>query len=323
MLQERLRNFHLIKIIGRIIGIVLGVLGLGVILLMLLFSSLNQTNGEIESSGQKRRYLLYVPKSYQPLKPTPLVISIHGYAEWPAHQMQISRWNDLADQYGFIVVYPSGTGFPLHWSASGPAGASPGATSDSEKEVRFISDLIDRLEQQYNLDPSRIFANGLSIGGGMSFLLACRLSERINAIGSVAGAYLLPWTGCQPTRPVPLIAFHGTSDPIVPYTGGRSSAFNYPFPVVPDWMLAYARRNGCDDHPVDLPAAGEASGVLYRHCDQNADVIFYTIQGGGHAWPGGVAMPAFIVGHTTQDIDATRLMWEFFDRQPPLKGKTP
>jgi polyhydroxybutyrate depolymerase len=83
-------------------------------------------------------------------------------------------------------------------------------------------------------------------------------------------------------------------------------------------MLTYARRNGCNDIPLDLPAAGEVSGVQYSRCDQNADVIFYTIQGGGHAWPGGEPMPQFIVGHTTQDIDATRLMWEFFARQPPL-----
>ena len=189
--------------------------------------------------------------------------------------------------------------------------------------MQFISDLIDRLEQQYNIDPGRIFANGLSNGGGMSFLLACRLSARINAIGSVSGAYLLPWSECQPTRPVPLIAFHGTGDPIVPYTGGRSASFNQPFPVVPDWMETYARRNGCADSPADLPAAGEVSGVRYSGCDQNADVVFYTIQGGGHSWPGGVPLPPFIVGHTTRDIDATRLMWDFFIRQPALKGKTP
>ena len=77
---------------------------------------------ELVSGGEKRTYLLHVPKGYKPGTPVPLVISIHGFAEWPAHQAQISRWNALADEHGFIVVYPSGTSFPLRWRATGITG---------------------------------------------------------------------------------------------------------------------------------------------------------------------------------------------------------
>jgi polyhydroxybutyrate depolymerase len=280
--------------------------------LVVIFRFFNITNGKIRTSGQNRKYLLYVPKTYNLSVPTPLVISLHGFAEWPAHQMRISRWNDLADQEGFIVVYPAGNGFPMRWRIRGDAGTK----NSPNQEVTFISDLINKLEGEYHIDPARIFANGLSNGGGMSFLLSCRLAQRIAAIGTVSGAFLLPWEECSPSRPVPLIAFHGTGDPIVPYLGGPSHSFDLPFPSIPEWIETYARRNGCAGDPCALPAAGEVSGIQYSNSEQNMDVIFYTVKGGGHSWPGGGSLPKFIVGNISHDIDATQTIWDFFQEHP-------
>ena len=282
------------------------------ITLYLVLQFLNKTNRKILSSSILRKYLLYVPPSYNPDRPTPLVISFHGFAEWPAHQMEISRWNDLADEQGFIVAYPCGTGFPLRWRIYGEAGME----NDPAKDVQFISDLIDQLEGEYNIDPVRIYANGLSNGGGMTVSLSCRLAGRIAAVGTVSGAFLIPWDDCRPSRPVPLIAFHGTADPIVPYSGGNSRRFDLPFPAIPDWIAEYARRGGCTGDPKPLPGNGEASGIQYSNDSGNMDVVFYTIQGGGHSWPGGGSLPKIIVGHTSQDIDATRTIWDFFQKHP-------
>ena len=295
------------KIFGRIFLILLGLVVLLAFLIFIAFSWLDKTNGRLVSSGQERKYLLYVPESYNPSTPTPLVISFHGFAEWPAHQMELSGWNALADQNGFIVVYPSGSGFPKRWKISDEI-ATP---SDPLIDVQFISDLIDQLGREYNIDHSRIYANGLSNGGGMSFLLACELSEQIAAIGSVSGAYLFSPADCNPSRPVPMIAFHGTADPIVPYQGDPSSSSDIRFPSIPEWVEAWAEQNGCSLNSVELPSKGEVSGIRYTPCEQNAEVNFYTIDGGGHSWPGGEPLPEWIVGHTTQDIDATQVMWEF------------
>jgi len=278
----------------------------------------DRTNGSLVSLGVKRKYLLFVPKSYDPARPAALVISIHGYAECPAHQMQQSSWNNLAEQYSFLVVYPSGLGFPKRWRIGG----IPDCPSHPQPEVTFISDLIDKLAGQYNIDPARIYANGFSNGGGMSYALSCQLSERIAAIGGVGGAYLLPWSDCQPARPVPAIVFHGTADPIVPYLGGPSRSFNLPFPSVPEWVEAMARRHGCTSDPQTIPAPEKVSGIQYTDGATGAEVVFYTIAGGGHAWPGGKPLPKFIVGHTSADIDATQTMWAFFQRHP-LPGKNP
>jgi polyhydroxybutyrate depolymerase len=272
----------------------------------------DQTNGSLVSLGETRDYLLYVPESYDPSTPTALVISIHGFSQWPAHQSQLTGWNDLAEEYGFIVVYPSGMGFPKRWRTQG----EPGSDTDPVLDVTFISDLIDRMESEYNIDPARIYANGLSNGGGMSVLLGCELSDRIAAIGSVAGAYTLLWSECRSTRSVPTIIFHGTSDPIVPFLGGPAHGPGFSLPSIPEWVEELAAHNGCAENPVELPTSGEVSGVRYEGCSQDAEVVFYIIAGGGHAWPGGGYLPEFLVGHITQDINATRVMWESFQRHP-------
>jgi len=306
--MRKILRYLLRGILGLVVLIVLGV--------FIAFTILNRTNGTIQSAGQARKYLLYVPPSYNSAKPVPLVISMHGFIEWPDHQRQISHWNKLADENGFIVVYPMGTRFPLRWGTITPSGDS----TQAERDVTFISDLIDKLSAEYSIDPSRIYANGLSNGGGMSFVLACKLSDRIAAIGAVAGAYSMPWSACNPSRPVPVIVFHGDADPIVPYKGGTASPQKFTFPDIADWVAHWARFNRCASQPVDLPANGEVSGVHYTNCAQNADVEFYTIHGGGHSWPGGEVMPKVVVGHTTQDIDATRVMWQFFQKHPLLKA---
>jgi polyhydroxybutyrate depolymerase len=274
----------------------------------------DRTNGVLVSGGETRRYLLHVPESYDPEVPTALVISLHGLVQWPAHQMRLTGWNALADEQGFIVVYPRGTGFPLRWRAGGYGG-------ETQKDVTFIADLIDELSAAYVIDPDRIYVNGMSNGGGMSFVLACALSERIAAIGSVAGAYAYPWEACQqPARPVPAIVYHGTADPIVPFQGGAGGPRGPALPDIPTWVATLAQRNGCDSVPADLPPTGEVSGVAYAGCAPagagGADVVFYTVTGGGHTWPGGDPIPSMIAGPTNTDVNATREMWAFFQAHP-------
>jgi polyhydroxybutyrate depolymerase len=291
----------------RVVLVLFALLASVVIAAGALFSVLNETNGEIESSGKTRKYLLYVPESYQPEVPTALVISLHGFADWPAHHKETTRWNILADEEGFIVVYPTGTGFPLRWQTRKAGEGVPLV------DVVFIADLIESLSVDYNIDPARVYVNGFSNGGGMTYLLGCQLAERITAIGTVAGAYAIPPEDCQPSQPVPVIAFHGTDDQIVAFDGGEVEPVNYQLPPVIDWVEAWAARNGCETVPVAIAIEGEARGIKYTGCQQQAEIHFYTILGGGHAWPGGKALPDLIVGHTTQEIDATRVMWHFFD----------
>lgn len=279
----------------------------------LLLPFVNHTNGRLMSHDRRRSYLLYVPETYNPDISTPLVISLHGFAEWPAHQMQVSHWNELAMRDGFIVVYPCGTEVPLRWHTH----SMPGSDIDPMEDITFISDLMDKLETEYNIDPARIYVNGLSNGGGMAFALSCKLPDRIAAIGSVSGFFPFSWNEVHPSRPVPTIVFHGTHDPIVPYLGRAADSTGVSLPSIPDWVDMLASYNKCDDVPLDVPARGAVSGIQYKSRTGNGDVFFYTINDGGHSWPGGGSLPKIIVGNTNQDIDATEIMWDFF-RQHPL-----
>ena len=146
------------KIILRALLIVIGLPVACIVLLLAWCSTSDKTNGTIFSSGVTRRYLLYVPKTYDRLKPTPLVISIHPAATWPAVQMNISHWNKIADEHSFIVVYPAGSGAFFDGFGPGPH-VWPGGRA-LQRDVKFISDLIDKLEGEYNIDPDRIYANG-------------------------------------------------------------------------------------------------------------------------------------------------------------------
>jgi len=210
-----------------VIHAVLVVIGLPIVLVLLacgFFYSVfyfpnwtSATTGSIVSFGEKREYLLYVPKSYDRAKPTPLVISLHTSMSWPSSSMAISQWNLVADEHGVIVVYPAGTGRgPKSWEMTGSE------TPSRMPDVIFISGLIDKLEESYNIDKTRIYANGMSNGGGMAFVLSCTLSDRIAAVGMVSAGLDPEWSWCTDHRPVPVIAFHGTADPVCPYNGGWS-----------------------------------------------------------------------------------------------------
>jgi len=290
-----------------IIAAVLVCLSLPVVLVMIeavSYSVRNRSNGSFVSSGQRREYLLYVPRSYDRTRPTPLVISMHGAALWGAAQKEISQWNKVAETHGLIVVYPSGRKGvgPRAWRVNDPA----------MRDVKFISALIDTLKAVYNIDSTRIYADGLSNGGGMAFVLSCTLSDRIAAVGMVGAAHLLPWSWCTDQRAVPMIAFHGTADRFTPYNGGKTFVAPRRFPSIPTWTANWARRNRCDAMPVDSVIAPDVSRRSYSGCANGAAVVLYTVLEGGHTWPGGGPLPESLVGTITHSIDATSEMWAFF-----------
>ncbi|HEY6844361.1 MAG TPA: PHB depolymerase family esterase, partial [Thermoanaerobaculia bacterium] len=249
-------------------------------------------------------YRIYVPRGLDRSRPAPLVISLHGAGGWPVQQEEMSQWDRIADAQHFIVAYPSGL-----------SGAGPRVWRGTE-DVRFISDLIAKLQREYNIDRHRIYANGFSNGGGMSFILSCTMSDRIAAIGLVASAQTTPFSWCTDRRPVAMIAFHGTADPFTRYDGGKTWMAPSPFPGIPRFVANWARRNRCDPRPADASPAADVTRREYVHCAEDASVVLYTIRDGGHTWPGGQPLPEWFVGPTSNSIDATRTMWNFFSQHP-------
>lgn len=250
---------------------------------------------EIVSDGQTRQYRLHIPPNYQPGQPLPLVINLHGLNSDAAEQERVSGMSVKADEAGFIVVHPEGLGDPQTWHV--------GPRAEGAADLKFIRDLIRHLENQLSIDPAHIYATGISNGAQMANRLGCEHADIIAAIAPVSGGYP-PSQECLPVRPVPVVAFHGTADKLIPYEGQGQLLL-----PAREWAAAWAARNGCSPTPTITFQHGEVTGETWSGCRDGAKVILYTIEGRGHSWPGS-DMPAQI---TTQDINATDVIWEFFE----------
>ena len=266
---------------------------------------------ELRSSSYPRSYLVYIPELADTAQPAPILMSLHGFASNAEQQRTWSGFNALADEFGFIAVYPQGAGFVPRWNN----GISQFQPVDSLIDVIFFDDLLADMAGRACIDEKRVYATGFSAGGGMAHRLACERADRIAAVGTVAAAISDLPDGCNPSRPVPLMHFHGAEDRIVPI-GGEA-----PFlPDIGDWVEGWAERNECQ-----ASAESELSAGLrltrYEDCAGDVAVIYYAIAEGGHTWPGGsLDAPQAIVGTTTDEIDASRLLWQFLS-QFSLEGR--
>ena len=271
---------------------------------------------KIVSGGIDRQYDLLVPSSYTG-KAMPLVFNFHGFTADPETQDWLSGMSRLAEESGFILATPKGSGNEglLGWNGGECCGQ---ASSEDVDDVAFTSDMIDQISAEYCVDPSRIYATGMSNGAFMSYRLACELAGRIAAIGPVAGVTAV--APCRPSRPVPVISFNGTADLIVWYDGGI-------YESVPRTMARWSMSNGCSRETVTVYKKGNVRCEAHRECKEGATVELCTIYGGGHAWPGGMdissqATPTSLLGgDTTRDINASRAIWEFFQNHPMPKAQ--
>ncbi len=258
---------------------------------------------QILSGGTARHFLLHVPPSYNG-SPIPLVFNFHGYGSNSTQEQNLSGMSQKADEAGFIVVYPDGlVSYPETVRQAWYTG--PGEQGDTDRQ--FVRDLIEYLSGMYTIDPKRIYATGISNGGGMTDRMACDLADVIASVAPVAGAFSLR-EDCNPSRAVPVLAFHGLDDHITSYAGDEPYA-----PPIEDWAAGWARRNECISGP-ELSAPVDTVTVrTWTGCKENADVILYTLEDHGHSWPGSSIMPGSI---TSQAVDATDVMWDFFVEHP-------
>ncbi len=265
------------------------------------------TTAAISSGGLDRRYVLHTPPSYSGTTAMPLVLALHPFAGNAELMLNLTRLPELADRAGFIVVAPEGTGDPQFWNMA--------KYHDAADDVEFLRALIARLDADLCIDPDRTYVTGYSNGGGMALRLACEMPNTIAAVAAVASQYV----SCD--ADVPLIAFHGTSDLSLPFEGGAE-------PDTPGVTLVpvrravseWARQLGCDGlAQISVPST-EVEISTYQRCRHGTGAaLLYTILRGGHTWPGAVPLPD-IDGRTTQQIDATTTIWDFFAAHPRVRS---
>lgn len=286
-----------------------------------LSSDSTEYTGSLTVDGLVRTYLIHVPSSYNETIPAPLVIALHGGGGSAQRMANLTGFNSLSDEEGFIVVYPEG--IENHWN-DGREPKKYRAHIEDINDVGFISALIDHLVKELNIDETSIYATGVSNGAMMSCRLACELSDKIAAIAMVSGAMPEGLSRmCLPSEPVSVLVISGTEDPWVLWGGGeiRVGRQNLGKTLsVSDTVQYWVTHNECSSWSgiTWLPDRDPDDGTrvykeVYTNGREGTEVVLYGIEGGGHTWPGGPQyLSERIIGKTCRDIHASEIIWQFF-----------
>ena len=277
--------------------------------------------------GVERTFLLHIPKGAKAAARRPLVMALHGGGTNGKSMRRFSGLDEAADQYGFMVVYPEGTGPTARFRTWNSGACDVYARKQNVDDVAFLSALIDHLVQTQQADPQRVYVTGISNGGMMSYRLAAEIPDRIAAIAAVAGTLDVPAAAVK--RPLPILHFHGTADEHVLYKGGHGpkTFSENEHTSVADTMATWVKVNGANPEPREerLPDVADDGTRVTRYAyATKADpqnIVLYKIEGGGHTWPGRPARLERVLGTATRDISANDIMWEFFKAHPkPAAG---
>lgn len=229
----------------------------------------NGTNGEIRAAG--RSYLIWVPRGYNPANPTPVMVGYSAYQDSTENFRNYSRLRESSVGRNAIIVYPRAIG--ASWEGSATAATRPG------QDIAFVRAMINDVQRYYNIDRRRIYATGMSTGGGMAALSACHMADLFAGVAGVSGAYYAPVNqGCQ-NLPIAFMAIHGTNDTLTPYHGTIRRGMRV-LPV-PELFGSYARRNGCGPG-LDRAPLPNATRVSARGCQKGVQVI--QVHGSNHFW---------------------------------------
>ncbi|MFZ0820951.1 MAG: hypothetical protein WAM91_12840 [Candidatus Acidiferrales bacterium] len=291
-----------------------------------------------------RTFLVHLPAGFDARMRYPVVLALHGLDGDGRVMARVSHLDETADRFGFIVVYPNAN--EGRWTVLDPrnqvgVGRRPGifdfprlGRGREEREpggepindTLYFDAVLDKLESEYRVDDSRIYATGLSDGGFMVFRLGCDMAHRFAAIATVAATLPFSLSGTCANwawRSVPLLMINGTSDPIIDYRGRPGLDVRFPLLSAKETLKVWSKMNGCGNKPVRSTLPPRASGGMeteidtYNDCKEGGDVILYSVVKGGHTWPGGDPyMPERRAGATSNDLNAGEAIWQFFAAHP-------
>ena len=291
----------------------------------------NRLDQRVAGKPVERSYWTYVPESVA--ENPALVVVLHGYSGSAINIAAYSGMNAVADEAGFIVAYPQGT-----IDAEGNAFFNVGYAFHQDvavDDVDFVRQMIAELSAEHSVNPDQIYATGMSNGGEMSYLLACRASSLFRAVAPVAGSMVgFSLQECSPERPIPIFAISGTDDPVTLYSGDLESVGGWGTYLGQDETIAYwARQYGLDQrtstalaNPHKPILTGDSQITWDRYSDDNlaTEIWFYRVVNGGHDWPGAKGTewwrPSTYLGlmamgfGKNHDIDASRDIWAFFSQ---------
>jgi polyhydroxybutyrate depolymerase len=269
-------------------------------------------------AGLTRTVIVHEPTGYNAGTATPLVLNLHGSQSTAAAQEAFTGMDATADTDHFFVVYPQGdipaaSGFEWNVPNEPLFGGAP-VPASAPNDISFLEQLVSLLEQRYCIDENRVYATGFSGGARMASQLGCNASQTFAAVAPVSGLRLP--SPCPATRAVPVLSFHGTADPVDPYSGNGQAYWTY---SVPTAAARWGVQDGCSPTAGTLNPSKTVVVTTYSHCSDGAIVELYTIVGEGHEWPGGPKLPRSttrVLGPQSTAVSANATMWSFFVAHP-------
>ena len=275
----------------------------------------------LRSGGIERTCLVHAPAK-TPGGPAPLLLVLHGSGGTAEGMVRLTKggFDALADRERFVVAYPQGVG--KSWN-DGRHDLRSAAAREDVVDVGFLRDLIAELARWYPVDRRRVFAAGMSNGGMMAMRLACSLAGELRGVAAVASSLSQDAAAaCPATSAVSVVEIAGTADPIVPYGGGEVRVLWMGRGTVigaPATAESWAKKAGCRMAPAETRLAPKVSDgtavrrIEYPGCAAGTRVVLYRVDGGGHAWPGGLPyLGERMIGRTSGNLDACAAIWEIF-----------
>jgi len=271
------------------------------------------------SDGIYRSYILYIPAAYNSSNPVPLVFNLHAYGSKNTDEMTYTDFRPVADTANFIIALPQGDSVVQAWEYN-LGWDNWNSVAQTTNDLDFISNLIDSIKSQYNIDLNRVYSCGYSNGGFMSYDLACYLNSRIAAIASVAGDMIVSHdSACTPAHPTPIMEIHGAADSCVTWSAVPAQCLTlqtiHCLPM--DTLIKHwVKRNNCSSTPVftNVPNTNlldlcTAEHYVYSGGTNGNTVELIKVIGGWHTWPGS----GFVWGGgTCMDFNACSEIWRFF-----------
>jgi polyhydroxybutyrate depolymerase len=283
---------------------------------------LEKTTGQVVYADHVREYVLLTPADLDDEETYPLILSLHGGGGDGKRMCSLRGGiQELAAEAEFIVLCPSG--LERHWNDGRDIDRWRAHAEDID-DVGFLLDLIEKIIARYPVDRSQLFVTGMSNGGKMSLRLACEASGIFRAAAPVIASFPAD-LNCEPVDPISIMILNGTEDPLVPWEGGEVMGFGQPLGEAlstPETVSFWVEKNQCASEPdvITVPDRDpkDQSSIrvdLYTNCKDSEQVALYTVEGGGHTWPGGVQyLPKSLIGRTNRDAHAGRMIWEFFQQ---------
>ncbi|HEX6566595.1 MAG TPA: PHB depolymerase family esterase [Chthoniobacterales bacterium] len=307
------------------------ILYLGFLVALPLFSFRLPASGlhdeSIRVGDRTRIYRLFVPSDLP--DPVPVVFVFHG-TETPGRGIdsiiRITRFEEIGQGHHALIIFPEA--YEGNWN-DGRLNNRAKSYLDGVDDIAFVDAILAQTEHDYHVDRARIDATGFSNGAIFCHFLAAQRSGVFAAIAPVSGPIAIPFSAWfHPALPVSLLEIHGTSDPVVPYRGGKITDDGGEVLGVEATAELWAKTDRCRRDYIEIPVPDQTArddcypqSFEWSDGKDGTDVVLYRIIGGGHTWPGNPTslLSGFFLGKVCLDFDASELIWKFFGEHPRIQ----